>query len=767
MEDLKHIEPAANGKRDYPQLIVSPNLEAYPEELDDEIELRDLFAALKRRWRPLLGVTAVTFVGLVAFYVSRPPVYERSFSMAIEPLDTLTGRDSSSSGLAALGGGGLPGGLTGGIGGADYESLITVLQSELVLDPVVQVARSQAQDPDFDREQLLVDLTVEQAGRSKIVDVSFRASDPDLVDRVITELQAAYLNYSTETQQMALIRRLNDLNAQVVVQRQEVASTQASLAQFQGQNQILDLKSAGEALETRRSEVLLEQQNTRITIEATLEKYNNLRNQVGLQPAEAILVANLSESPVYQSLLAQYREMESEIAVESARFRAGTPMIQALQDKQRQLLPLLEAEVERNLGSAVTSAGLITPQTLGYQGTIGRDLAKELVTSINQIQVLEVQYQSLSQLYGALSEQLDNLVNLGSNFREIERNLALSEAALQRLLAAQQELKLQLEAETNPWTIVSGYDLATPLEPESRLFRGLVLGLIASTVLGLGTVFLLEMMDRSYHSAEQASEDTRIPLLATVPWTRQFQAFTPQAHPMTAPASSFALSSSPRQIQSPTHAQLSDSFVGPMPFEAAFQDLAANLLLLGAKSAVQVVTLASCLTGEGKTTVATHLAIASARAKRKVLLVDCGGQPAQIGPSLGLSSSVPKQGTFTVGESMMPEIRPLLDQGHLDLVQLSDLENKVSTGLIASSQFELFLKKWRTEYDLILLDTTAPLNAAEAKLASQHADGVLLVLKIGQTDRDIVDAMVKDFRTTSQTPILGLVANGVNLEIGR
>jgi Mrp family chromosome partitioning ATPase len=204
-----------------------------------------------------------------------------------------------------------------------------------------------------------------------------------------------------------------------------------------------------------------------------------------------------------------------------------------------------------------------------------------------------------------------------------------------------------------------------------------------------------------------------------------------------------------------------------MPFEAAFQDLAANLLLLGAKSAVQVVTLASCLTGEGKTTVATHLAIASARAKRKVLLVDCGGQPAQIGPSLGLSSSVPKQGTFTVGESMMPEIRPLLDQGHLDLVQLSDLENKVSTGLIASSQFELFLKKWRTEYDLILLDTTAPLNAAEAKLASQHADGVLLVLKIGQTGRDVVDAMVKDFRTTSQTPILGLVANGVNLEIGR
>ena len=588
------------------------------------------------------------------------------------------------------------------------------------------------------------------------MDVSFRSKDPDLVQRVITELQAAYLNYSTETQQMSLIRRLNDLNTQVAVQRQEVANTQAALVQFQGQNQILDLKSASEALERRRSEVLLEQQNTRIAVEATLEKYNNLRSQVGLQPVEAILVANLSESPVYQSLLAQYRELESEIAVESARFRADTPVIQALQDKQQQLLPLLEAEVERNLGSAVTSAGLITPQTLGYQGSIGRNLAQELVSSINQIQVLNVQYQSLSQLYRTLSDQLDNLVNLGSNFREIERNLALSEAALQRLLAAQQELKLQLEAETNPWIIVSGYDLSIPLEPESRLLRGLLLGLVASTVLGLGTVFVLEMLDRSYPSAEKAAEGTQLPLLGSVPWVDQLPPLvaTPYASPIPAAVGAWASPGASRTLSA--HA------MEPTAFETAFQTLDANLRLLSAHSPVQIVAISSCDTMAGKTTVAAHLAVASARSGRKVLLVDGDLRGSAVGQRFGLRPPVPMPGSSLAKEAVMPEIQSVLEDGTLDVLQGASTHGMAPAGFLASAPFERFLKQCRSHYDLILLDTPTSLNVAETKIVSQYADGLLVVIKLGQTDRELVNGALKDFRTASKTPLLGLVANGIS-----
>lgn len=750
MDDQKHIGPAANGKRDYLNLSANPRAEVYPDEADDEIELRDLFAVLKRRWLPLLGVTAITGVGLMAGFLIRPPAYERSFSIAVEPLESLTGRDSSASGLEDLVGGGGNFLLPGGAGGADYDSLITVLKSDLVLEPVTQAVQAQTQDPEFEFDDR--NLTVSQTGRSKILDVSFRARDPDLVQRVIAELQAAYLNYSTDTRQMERVRRLDNLNAQVAVQRQEVASTQAALAQFQGQNQILDLKSASEALERRRSEVLMEQQSTRITLEATLAQYDSLRSQVGLQPAEAILVANLSESPVYQDLLAQYREIESEIAVESARFRADTPIIQALQDKQQQLLPLLEAEVARNLGSAVTSAGLITPQTLGYQGSIGRNLAAELVSSINQIRVLEVQYQSLSQLYEMLSAQLDNWVSLGSNFREIERNLTLSEAALQRLLAARQELKLQLEAESSPWVIVSGYDLTTPLEPESRLLQGLVLSLVASAILGLGTVFLLEMLDRSYHDPQQVGDATHLPILATVPWKQNLADWRNKAKANLVPAGEYSPMDAPVLV-SPA--------IVESPFGLALHNLDANLRLLSADALLQVVAIASALSGEGKTTVASHFAMAAAQAGRRVLLVDCDVRQPQIGPRFGLDAPTTPHQPPMADDMIMPEIRPLFQDGILDLLQFSGQSSFFSTGLLSSARFEHLLQKYRADYDLIILDTPTALNIADTKLVSQYADGLLLVVRMGHSNRDVVNEEIRAFRTTSQVPMLGIVANGM------
>ncbi|QQE65692.1 hypothetical protein GFS31_23800 [Leptolyngbya sp. BL0902] len=767
MEDLKHTEPIANGDGRHYILPSRPSFDDYQGITDDhdgeDIELRDILAALKRRWKTLLTVSAVTFVGAAAIYLGLPPVYIRSFSMAVEPLDRLTGQDSGTSILNTIPGGLIPGGaLPGGVAN-DYSSLITVLQSELVLNPIVQVA--QAQDPDFDYERLLESLSITQAGGAKILDVSFRAQNPDLVQLVVAELQAAYLDYSTETQQMGLIRRLNDLDVQVEVQRQVVSTTQTALAQFQSENQILDLRAAGEALELRRNTVLLEQQNARITLEATLETYNNLRNQLGLQPAEAVFVANLSESPVYQSLLAQYRSLESEIAIESARFRADTPVIQALQDKQAQLLPLLEAEIERNLGNAVTATGSITPQTLSYQGSIGRDLAKELVASVNQIQVLQVQDQSLSQLYNALSNQLGSLVNLGSDFREIERNLTLAEASLQRLLAAQQELKLQLEAETNPWVIVSGYDLTTPLEPESRLLRSLVLGFVASSVLGLGVVFLLEMMDQSYHDANSASKETQLPVLALIPWGRPLvaPAQLPQRSLVAAQGQSFVRSTDRPGVQQPLSADQPGFSSEQSQFESAFQALEANLHLLSSNSSPPVLLVSSSASGEGKTTVACHLALASARANRKALLIDCDLENPQVAQYFGIPYPAHSPQLPIPGSAALPTVTPLTKDGRVDLLHFPASQFISPIDLLTNPQFDLLPKKYRDEYDLIILDSSGSLNTADTKLISQHVDAVLLVLRLEETDKSVVNGAIRDFRMVCQVPILGLIANGIKL----
>jgi capsular exopolysaccharide synthesis family protein len=84
------------------------------------------------------------------------------------------------------------------------------------------------------------------------------------------------------------------------------------------------------------------------------------------------------------------------------------------------------------------------------------------------------------------------------------------------------------------------------------------------------------------------------------------------------------------------------------------------------------------------------------------------------------------------------------------------------TRLLSSQKFETLLQTCRRQFDLIILDTPPLYNFADAKLACQHADGFLLTVRLNKTNRDVVHNVVRDFLTTTQTPILGFVANGVD-----
>ena len=93
-----------------------------------------------------------------------------------------------------------------------------------------------------------------------------------------------------------------------------------------------------------------EQEALQVEMSSLQALNNKLQQQVGLPLQQAVQITNLSESPHYQTLLDEYRQLEQAIALESARFQADTPMIQALEDERQQLLPLLEAEAERIVG---------------------------------------------------------------------------------------------------------------------------------------------------------------------------------------------------------------------------------------------------------------------------------------------------------------------------------------------------------------------------------------------------------------------------------
>lgn len=157
-------------------------------------------------------------------------------------------------------------------------------------------------------------------------------------------------------------------------------------------------------------------------------------------------------------------------------------------------------------------------------------------------------------------------------------------------------------------------------------------------------------------------------------------------------------------------------------------DAIRTLLLRSANTeALRVVMVTSAVSGEGKTTLSSNLAMSLARAGRRTLLVDCDlRQPAahqlfeqtlQPGFSEAVLGEVPL--ADAVRQTTLDPNLALLPAGHWDREVLQELAKPGTTNLFS---------QLREEFDFIIVDSHPVLSATDSLLIAQHADAVMVSL---------------------------------------
>jgi capsular exopolysaccharide synthesis family protein len=154
------------------------------------------------------------------------------------------------------------------------------------------------------------------------------------------------------------------------------------------------------------------------------------------------------------------------------------------------------------------------------------------------------------------------------------------------------------------------------------------------------------------------------------------------------------------------------------------------------RARVMVVTSAG--PGEGKTTVLSNLGIAMADIGRRVLLVNADLRKPHledvfsIKAESGLKELIEDESaSFEALDSMIQETATpglfVLPGG-----KATDAASK----LFYSPKIPLLLERLNSKFDFILIDTPPMLQFAEARLLGRMSDGVILVVRSGQTDRE-------------------------------
>ena len=189
----------------------------------------------------------------------------------------------------------------------------------------------------------------------------------------------------------------------------------------------------------------------------------------------------------------------------------------------------------------------------------------------------------------------------------------------------------------------------------------------------------------------------------------------------------------------------------------AYRTLAANLLFASSNANFdrggQVVGVTSPGAGEGKSTTIANLGIALAENGKRVVLVDADlrrpalhelfGLPNREGlTSLLLSEHAP----LPLQETGTPGLR-LLASGPLPPNPLE---------VLGSRRLEHALSLVRAQADLVLVDTPPAAVLADAALLAPRLDGMLLVVSVGRTQRDLAKRAKEQLERTGSN-VLGVV----------
>jgi polysaccharide biosynthesis transport protein len=716
-------------------VVSAPSQSATKEE--GGLDVGQLIAIIRRRSLLIGSITAAVASAAVLLTATRTPSYSSKFQLLIEPI-TAESRVLSS----------VQGEKQESIPLVDYETQIKVLLSPKLLNPVVE--QLQKQYPDFSYGSLASTLEIslpKDAEKGKILEVNYQAENPQKVKAVTTAIANTYLKYSLDERQTNVRQGLRFVDEQLPELQAQVTDLEGQLQKFRQQYDLIDPDTQGQKLTEQIALIQKQRQETQLQLSETQSRYTTLQQQTNLGPQEAIAGSVLSEAPEYQKLLGRLREIESELALKSAQYTEEHPIIQSLRDQRAELVPLLQREAQSTLGPQVASVAQ-NPTASGFQNSVRLDMTKQLVDSASQIPILQTRVQALAATESSLTQQFKQFPVVARQYGDLQRKIEIASNNLSQFLAKREGLRIEAAQKEIPWELIS--PPSSPATATTSLPRAFTLGALLGLLLGTSVAFVLDRLSNVIHTPRDVKLLTRLPILGMIPFQKQLQQLS---------AGTDFVDLAHREVHSLGHPHGDPAYQYiASPFTDAFRSLCKNLRFLRFNRPIRSIVISSAIPGEGKSTVAMHLARAAAAMGQRVLLVDTDLRRPQVHQLLGVANGRGLTEVIHQGLSLKEAVQPAPYDSNLYVLTAGQLPPD-PTSLLSSAKMQQLTGLLPKAFNLIIYDAP-PLGLADASLLAPHTDGLVLVTRLGVIERGVMLQALEELEVP-KAPVLGVVINGV------
>lgn len=702
--------------------------------------LRDYLRVLIKRIWVVLGTLFVIFGATLIATLRSTPIYDAKGSIAInKPDPMLTSlRDGNNS--------------VDYYDPTDLDTEVRILRSDLLALQVIKELNldklpefgghglpptssleitSDALQPDSARANAVLSafkasLIVTLEPNTRIIDVHFRSPNKELAARIVNTLANTYIEQNFKTRFESTMQASDWLSRQLVDLQMKVETSQEKLVKYQKEHNILGID---------------EKQNI------TTEKLDELNKELTAAESD-----RMEKESLYR--LAESGDAESAASVAGAAAASGKTSVttSTLLDKlqgQKADLRIQAAQLGTQFGPAYPKIAQINNQITEIDNQIQSEM-KKVTSRLKGDYLAALQRENM--LSAALDEQKqqDNKLNESAIEysllkRDFETNRTLYEGLLQKLKEAGVTAGLRSNN-------IREVDIArTPASPaEPNIPRNLGFALVLGLSSGIGLAFLLEGMDNTVRTPEQAQAISGLPSLGMIPTGGK------NTNDATAAKQGLAVAASKEAVelitQSRPQSQMAESY----------RALRTSLLLTSLGAPPKTILITSALPREGKTTTSINTAIVLAQKGVRVLLVDADLRRPSIHKALGLGPRVGLSNVLTGGATLQQAtVRSSLLPNLYILPAGTPPPNPAE--LMASTQMTAVLAELREQYDHIIVDTPPTLSVTDAVVLSTRADAVVLVIRSSQTTKPALRRS-REILCQVNARVAGVLLNAVNLD---
>jgi polysaccharide biosynthesis transport protein len=578
-------------------------------------------------------------------------------------------------------------------------------------------------------EALRARLKVEPIQDSRLARVKFSDADPSRAQHILSAVVDIYVEQNLDTSMDATNKTVEWLDVQLKRLKSDLESQEMSLHDFKLKYNLLSVSYDDQSNMVRAE---IQQLNTNLTelkakkeaVVARLEVVKSVDPQDPGEIPATELVGNLALDGLRTAYVTAKRDL--------VMVKAGG------KDDRHPEVQKLSAQVE----SARTA------------------IAQELQNIKNgaEIELANVNRQvaGLSSLYEGARKQALQLNLKELEFSRLQRSKDSTEKLFGMVLERSTESGLSKMAPFNNVRV-----LDRPLKPMAPVFpktsTNLAVGIALGLLLGLAGATGREMLDRTVRNSEDIERELGLAVLGTLPDVGRDGSGLKLGYYYGRGRARKAQGANP--AGEPTRPELLVHTHPKSVAAEAARAIRTNLMFMSPDNPYRCLLVTSAGPAEGKTTVATSIAIAIAQTGQSVCLVDCDLRKPRVHTVFGERNDTGVT-TALLEPGQLPSLVVDTQIPNLKILRAGPTPPNPAD-LMHSEAFGRVLQELRAEFDRVVIDSPPIGFVTDGVILSTRVDATVLVVRALATRRDAAKRAMRSLRDVGAT-CAGFVLNAVS-----